>query len=126
MTRAACTTLPRLIDELERRALGRDVPPDVAEVARRATIGRFGAGGPIADAGTRRRIEAYFSAVVRRRVTRRGVAPRAASRLVVATVVEDLRAAGRDGAAIWEELQRGWVDCVASDVLEEYRARLCG
>jgi len=73
-----------------------------------------------------RRVEAYFSAVVRRRAVRRGQPVRGASRFVVAAVVADLRESGRDGDAIWEQLQRGWSDSVPKDVLEEYRLRLCG
>ncbi len=55
-----------------------------------------------------------------------GSRPAAAARFVVAAVVEDLRASGRDGEAIWDQLQRGWSDSVPEDVLEEYRLRLCG
>jgi len=117
--------LSAFLDELEHDAIRRDVPVLIAQDAGRATSKRF-EGLATMDAAMRRRAEAYFSAVVRRRVTRRGAAPRAAARLVVATVVEDLRASGRDAHAIWAELERGWNHGVPAEVLEEYRLRLCG
>lgn len=126
MSRATSVTLSGFLDSLSAHARTTDVPVTIAEEARRATSRRFADCGRTIDSATQRRAEAYFSAVVRRRVTRRGVAPRAASRLVVATVVNDLTAAGRDPHAIWSELQTGWSGRVSSDVLEEYRLRLCG
>lgn len=113
------------LDDLVAAAIRRDVPVPIAEDAKRATRRRLVGAGAL-DTSSRRRIEAYFSAVVRRQVTRRGVAPRAAARLVVATVVDDLRASGRDAQAIWAELERGWRRSVPAEVLEEYRLRLCG
>ena len=118
-------TLEDVLAALVARARLRDVPTQVAEEARAATRRALGGrGGPL-TAQARRRASAYFSAVVRRRVWRRGNPPRAAARLVVESVVADLRATGRCGADIWDELQRGWAQRVPGDVLDEYRAELC-
>lgn len=115
-----------LLAELAAQAISRDVTPEIAEEARRATRrGVHVPAGPV-SAQTRRRAEAYFTAVVRRRAVRRHASPRLAAHFVVATVVEDLRSAGRSGADIWQELERGWSQRVPGDVLEEYRLRLCG
>ena len=126
MAISTAPTLCQVIDELVAEAVRGDVPPEVAEEARRATArGIRAPGGPVTPQ-TRRRVEAYFSAVVRRRVVRRSSAPRAAARFVVASVVDDLRSTGRTSADIWDELQRGWAQRIPGDVLEEYRLRLCG
>jgi hypothetical protein len=120
------TTLAAMLDGLEAQAISRDISVEVARAARSATqrsLSRSVAEplNPVDE----RRVEAYFSAVVRRRAVRRGQPARGAARIVVAAVVEDLRESGRDGAAIWDQLQRGWSDSVPGDVLEEYRLRLC-
>ena len=125
MAVSTAPTLREVIDELAAQAVKRDIPPEVAEEARRATTGLRVPQGPVTPQ-TRRRIDAYFSAVVRRRVVRRSAAPRAAARFVVASVVEDLRSTGRTSADIWDELERGWAQRIPGDVLEEYRLRLCG
>ena len=128
MAVSTAPTLREVIDELAAQAVKRDIPPEVAEEARRATTGLRVPRGPVTPQ-TRRRIDAelaYFSAVVRRRVVRRSAAPRAAARFVVASVVEDLRSTGRTSADIWDELERGWAQRIPGDVLEEYRLRLCG
>jgi hypothetical protein len=119
--------LEDVLDRLERQAIARDVSPEVAREAREATL-RVLARSTREPLGLsqQRRAEAYFSAVVRRRAVRRGEPARGAARFVVAAVVEDLRASGRDGEAIWDQLQRGWGDSVPGDVLEEYRLKLCG
>ncbi len=93
--------------------------------ARTATVRKFGRDTTLGPR-EQMRARAYFDAVIRRRSVRRGQPARAAAHYVAAAVVEDLRAAGRDGRAIWAELDRGWRDSVPSDVLEEYRLRLCG
>ena len=115
MAVSTAPTLREVIDELAAQAVK----------ARRATTGLRVPQGPVTPQ-TRRRIDAYFSAVVRRRVVRRSAAPRAAARFVVASVVEDLRSTGRTSADIWDELERGWAQRIPGDVLEEYRLRLCG
>ena len=126
MLTTAGQTPRQVADELVEEAVRRDVPRVLAEEAGHATVlGVRAPGGPVTPQ-TRRRLEAYFSAVVRRRVVRRSAAPRAAARFVVASVIEDLRATGREGADIWDELQRGWAQSIPVDVLEEYRPRLCG
>jgi hypothetical protein len=112
---------------LENQAVERDVAREVAADARSATarvLGRSAA--RVWRPSDERRAQAYFSAVVRRKAVRRGQPARGAARFVIAAIVEDLRASGRDGEAIWDQLQRGWGDSVPGEVLEEYRLRLCG
>jgi len=126
MEKTEALSFSQLLDAQVGAAMARDVPAEVAEAARRATArGVRPPDGP-ATPQTRRRVEAYFSAVVRRRVVRRNIAPRASARFVVASVVEDLRSTGRSGIDIWDELQRGWAQRIPGEVLEEYRLRLCG
>ncbi len=122
-----CATLGGTLERLVSRALARDIAPGVAEEARHATarlLKRMDT--HLLTAAEQRRAEAYFSAVIRRHAVRRGQPARGAARFVVAAVVEDLRASGRDGEAIWDQLRRGWSDSVPDDLLEEYRLRLCG
>jgi hypothetical protein len=120
-------TLAEALDRLDMNAIARDVSPEVARQARKATARILASSGqePLSRA-QERRAAAYYAAVVRRRAMRRGQPPRGAARLVVAAVVEDLRASGRDGKDIWDQLERGWSDSVPYDVLEEFRLRLCG
>ena len=96
------------LDRLVSQALARDISPAVAEEARRATARLLKrAETHLLAAAEQRRAKAYFSAVVRRHAVRRGQPARGAARFVVAAVVEDLRASGRDGEAIWDQLQQG-------------------
>jgi hypothetical protein len=126
-TTAPSQTLEGVLDRLVVQAVARDASPRTAQEARMATsrLMRQAVAGEL-SASEQRRAEAYFSAVVRRRALRRGEPPRGAARVVVAAVVEDLRASGRDSEAIWNQLQRGWADEIPGDLLEEYRLRLCG
>jgi hypothetical protein len=118
--------LEMLLAGLVAEAVSRDVPSDIAHEARVATRRALQtrSGRPVAL--LRRRAEAYFSAVVRRRVVRSGRSAKASARLVLASVVDDLRRTGRSGVDIWDELQRGWAQTVPQDVMEEYRLALCG
>jgi hypothetical protein len=119
-------SLEQVLSTLVAEALARDVDPAIAKAAKAATLRAVGSRlGPVTSQ-TRRRAQAYFSAVVRREVVRSGSSPRAAARFVVASVIQDLRQTGRSGADIWDELRRGWSQRVPGDVLEEYRLRLCG
>jgi hypothetical protein len=115
------------LDGLVIRAQRDDIPRHVAEQARDATARALNV-EPSARTtiALQRRAEAYFSACVRRAAVRGGAGPRAVARLVAAAVVQDLLEAGRDGAAVWRELERGWSERLPGDVLEEYRLRLCG
>ena len=104
-----------------------DIPRGIAEDSAHATVRGLGLDlASVPTAQSRRRAEAYFRAVLRRRIVCRRAAPRTTARLVVASVVADLESAGRDGREIWSELERGWRDRIPLDVLEEYRLRLCG
>lgn len=117
------TRLAATIDRLLRRARAKDIPAAVAEYAARATSRAFSS-RPY-DASTERRMDAYFSAVVRRRLVRSESGGRAVARMMAETVVGDLERSGRPPMAIWGELERGWSHAIPADVLEEYRARLC-
>ena len=125
--RIRAENLAGLMEVLVRVAEQAEVPRDIAEDSARATVRGLGLDvASIPTAQTRRRVEAYFRAVLRRQVVRRRTAPRATARLVVASVVADLESAGRDAREIWSELDRGWRDRIPVEVLEEYRLRLCG
>ena len=121
-------TLGGTLDRLVSQALARDVAPGVAEEARRRD-------GASPEENGHSPVGRCASSAAPRRTSRRSSGgmpsagdsrPAGAARFVVAAVVEDLRASGRDGEAIWDQLQRGWSDSVPDDVLEEYRLRLCG
>ena len=116
-------TLGNLVAQAQRD----DIPLTVALKARDATARALRV-SPVAPASVavQHRAEAYFSACVRRAACRGAAGPRAAARVVAAAVVEDLLQAGRDRAAAWHELERGWSERLPEDVLEEYRLRLCG
>jgi len=116
-----------ILSDLVTRAQRDEIPPQVAERARRATARALAVDANArATIALQRRAEAYFSACVRRETARGGAGPRAAARLVAEAVVEDLLQAGRDRAAAWRELERGWSERLPEDLLEEYRVRLCG
>ena len=116
----------QVFEALSAAATRREIPLLVVEEARAATARALELDATATcTTNGRRRIEAYFWAVVRRRVLKGGVAPRAAARLLAASVVADMRSAGRDGSDIWHELERGWSDRLPVDVLEEFRVRLC-
>jgi hypothetical protein len=118
--------LEMLLSGLAAEAVSRDVPQDIAQEAQAATRRAMQARSQRSTALLRRRAEAYFAAVVRRRVLRSGRSAKASARLVLSSVVDDLRRAGRSRGDIWDELQRGWAKAVPQDVLEEYRLTLCG
>lgn len=118
-------TVSALIERARARCMeSKGVPPEIAEKAARATFRTFGTLDSL-DSLTVRRIEAYFSAVVRRTLIRTRTAPGATARFVIDAVVSDLAQSGRDPRAVWDELHRSWRDKVPGEVLEEYRQRLC-
>lgn len=106
----------------------RDVPlalsAHAAHVTRRAFVD-LATPRPLTE-HERRRVATYFSSVVRRRLLRGAESRRAASRAVLATVVQDLRSVGRDAASIAEELERHWAGAVPDDLLAEFTLALCG
>jgi hypothetical protein len=114
----------RLVEKFEARAVQElDVPRDIASIAASATLRAFE--GQPAGKGLERRVETYFNAVVRRRLLRSRAASKTVSRLIAATVVEDLRSSGRDPEAVWQALEHGWGSTIPAEVLEEYRTQLC-
>jgi hypothetical protein len=116
-----------LLAQLVEDSASRDIPRTVAESAAQATSRALRLPDGALSPQSYRRVRAYFSAVVRRRVvSSRRNSPRAVARFMVASIVEDLRSTGRDGVDIWDELTRGWAEKVPSDILEEYRLELCG
>ncbi len=114
-------TIDAILSDLSARASGdRDIPVDVTVAAAAATSRAFPQfRGRVLAIGERRRVSAYFDAVVRRRVIRSRDGRRAASRAVLSAVVADLRAVGCDAARIAYELERGWRGQVPDEVLEE-------
>lgn len=77
--------------------------------ARRVTMARFGSwGGRTLDTGERRRVEAYFNAVIRRRIMKAPdpAARSARKRLMTVAIVNDLREAGWSAARAEEEAMR--------------------
>ena len=103
----------------------RGVPVEVADTAAAATVRAFPQfRSRVLSSGERRRVTAYFNAVVSRRVIRGRASRHAASRAVLTAVVADLRSAGCEARRIAEELERGWRGHVPDDVLEEMTLRL--
>lgn len=118
------TGLTVVVAALVRRSVEKlDVPEQLAHEAARATL--LALSGQEGHPRLSARADAYFTAVVRRKLLRSRTRSRAVSRLLAASVVEDLRESGRGPQEVWNELQRGWSDSIPADVLEEYRARLC-
>jgi hypothetical protein len=118
------TSLDAHLSALVDAAIAKGAPIEVARDARAATMRAMGPAG-ISPARARRRAEAYFWAVIRRRLVRLRAPSDATARFVLAAVVEDLLASGRGAADVWTELERGWSDKVPGDVLEEFRLRMC-
>ena len=120
-------TLDELLESLRGGACAHDVPASVRDAAEAATRRAFCALGDDAhhlDGALEFRVRRYFAAVVRRRLVRGGEGRRAASRLVLATVVDDLRKSGRSGDAIAEHLTRHWGGSVPADLLDEVKLQL--
>lgn len=104
-------------------AISKGVP---AEIARDAACRTHRAVGDTPSRATAsKRADGYFWAVVRRKLVRQRRGADATARFVLASVVNDLLEAGRDGQEVWAELERGWSDKVPRDVLEEFRVRMC-
>lgn len=121
------TSVEATLEELILRAIDNDVPRPLAEEIAKTTCVRL-ALDPWRPASARdvRRMEAYYWEVVRRRTIRGAAGSRAVARVVAEAVVADLRETGRDGAAIFDQLRRGWSERIPADLLEEYRISLCG
>jgi len=125
--RQVSVTVADVMADLESQAREQDIPADLAREIAAGTVRALGLQQwRQATTRDRRRAEAYFAEVVRRRTVRGSAGSRAVSRMVAAAVVEDLRQTGRDGRAVFDQLTRGWSDRIPADVLEEYRLRLCG
>lgn len=105
----------------------RGIPEDVVDAATSAVARAFPQfRGRVLSSGDRRRVAAYFDAVVRRRVIRGRAGRDAASRAVLRAVVADMQSVGCDAGRIAEELERGWRGQVPDEVLEEATLRLVG
>lgn len=120
--RAGSTKIEDVLARCDAEARGRDVPEEAIAAARRATA-RAAAGWTGGVSATR--LRRYFDRVVNAHVVRRADAGRAAARIMVATVVAELRETGRDDGAVLDELERGWAGRIPVDILDEVRARLC-
>lgn len=126
-TRSIHVTLSETLDMLVSRAVRSDIPVEIAEEARAATLRALRVRpGTEATAALRHRAEAYFSAVVQRSAFRGSAGPRASARLIAAAIVADLRQGGRPSPEIFDELERGWGSRLPDELLEEYRLQLCG
>lgn len=115
------TSLEQVVSDLVDQGLRAETVPAhvlqyAAEVTRGALAGRAVSGY---------RVRRYFSAVVRRRLVRRCGGSPAAGRVVAEAVVADLLDSGREGSDIVELLVRDWADRLPSDVIDEWRTRLC-
>lgn len=99
------------------------IPRELAVYAARAAIERC-ASGCVSNGATRRRTEAYFWAVIRRRALATRDYPELSARFLIESVVKDLRSAGRSDGEILSELEECWIGCVPSTVMDEYRFRL--
>lgn len=124
MSRRSCEqVVVDAITQQRRLAVARGVCEHVVDEAASATRRALcGARGP--ERWLTSRVEGYYWTVVRRRLVRARSETDMTARFVLAAVVEDLSASGRDGEAVWSEIERGWADRVPSGVLEEYRLRL--
>ncbi len=121
----AAATVESVLESLTQQALDRAVPHAVARTAVAATQRAFSnMSHRVISVGERRRVTAYFNAVVRRRVIRGRDGRQAASRAVLAAVVADLRSVGCGPQRIADELERGWRGQVPDDVLDEMRLGL--
>jgi len=118
------------LESLSASAIGsHGVPESLARRAVAATKRRLDPLMTIVlNAAQRRRVRAYFWGVIRgEAISSRGEALRSMrSRYLIATVVSDLKAAGRDSSEIMHEVEQLWGPGVEDDVLAEYRLRLCG
>jgi len=123
-TTRAADPLRGYLAGLVEAALAKGTPIEIARTASASAL-RAIDGADVPPALARRRAEAYFWAVVRRRLVRLSAPSEATARFVLGAVVEDLLASGRGTADVWDELERGWGDKVPRDVLEEFRLRMC-
>lgn len=115
------------LDTLVAEAVRADVPPAMAEDIAETTVRRLQMDRRRrAAAHDRRRLAAYYREIVRSRTMCGAAGPRAVARVVAEAVVDDLKKTGRDGRSIFDHLRRGWSERIPPDVMEEYRATLCG
>lgn len=117
------TRIQTIVEKLAVDAVAREgVPEEVARYAAAATVAALRGAGM---RGLRRRAQAYFRAVIRRRLLREHAGTPAAIRVVVDSVVADLMESGRAPEEVWDELFRGWSDKLPGEVMEEYKQVLC-
>jgi hypothetical protein len=103
-----CHTLQSYTEDLARAAQAQNgVPPQIAEHAREVTARNLSQiGGVALDPAARRRVRAYFRAVIRRSAARSRVpgAREYRIRAMVASVAADLQASGADRDRISREV----------------------
>lgn len=124
---AQSTCLDRYLTRIVRQAIhNRDVPAELAEEARSATLRRFVfLTGPLTRSEYAR-VRAYFWGVVRRRSIRsRGDALKDMRSLyLLMSVADDLRAAGRSSDQILAEIEADYSRDVPPRVLLRFRTSL--
>lgn len=99
-----------------------EAPQDVAAYAAAATATAL---RDASGRGVELRAEAYYHAVVRRRLLRRCSGTPEAARVVVGSVVADLLSSGRSAQDAWDEVSRGWSHLLTPELSREFRERLC-
>jgi len=125
VNRSSC--LERYAARIVRQAVQvREVPPELAEEARRATLRRFAAFTDPLSRAEYARVRAYFWGVVRRSSIRsRGDSLKDMRSLyVLMSVAEDLRAAGRSTDQILTEIEAEYAQDVPMQVLLRLRTAL--
>lgn len=123
----ASATMDTLAARLRDEAVStRGVPEDLAVYAERAALDRFGDGAGRAEVDPRR-VADYFWGVVRRRAftTHREAAGRLRARLLLQSVVDDLRETGRSDERIYEEIAAHYSHALGGGLLEDLRGVLC-
>lgn len=130
MSRPAAHTAStaELVARLRRDAIAlKGIPEVLAAHAERVTMRRFARAAAQLEPVSPRRVEDYYWGVVRRRAftTHRRVAAGLRARLLLASVVADLRQSGMPDEGVFEELVAHYAGVVDPQLLAEYEATLC-
>lgn len=112
------TVIARLVDDAMKRAHAPLVDAEyTAKATKRALFDMQG----YLTQGQVVRVERYFASVLRRRAGRRGADVVFSARYLVASIIADLRSAGRNDFEILTALEEGWASRVPTVVMDEYR-----